>query len=206
MKITLLCMLLALEAGSATAQTVIPLVNPGFETKTAGMVFAVKISAGWDESGNDVAGWINAGSGNNYCGVDYQGDNGITVHSGSVCGWTQGGKPGAYQITGYQMQSGQQLNLTWWAKSTYSPSGNGIQLVASPLPKPNIGLQLVGGNSLALSWPAKYWGWNLMAQTGTLSGGLGANWYPVAGSSQTNQVLQTINPANGAVFFRLVSP
>ena len=129
LKITLSCSLLALMSSLAMAQTTIPLINSSFETNTDGTVFTVKVSAGFDVPGSDVAGWTNAGPGNNSCGVDYQGDNGLSVHSGTVCAWTQGGKPGAYQITGYQMQSGDELTLTWWAKSTYSPSGNTDQKV-----------------------------------------------------------------------------
>jgi hypothetical protein len=128
-KLTLSCCFLCLMSGSVLAQTVISLINPGFETNTDGTVFAVKVSAGFDVLGNDVAGWTDAGMGNNSSGVDYNGDNGLTSNSGSVCAWSVGGNPGAYQITGYQIQSGDQLTLTWWAKCTYGPSGNADQKV-----------------------------------------------------------------------------
>jgi hypothetical protein len=59
-------------SGLAMAQTTIPLINPSFETNTAGTVFTVKVSAGFDVLGNNVAGWTDAGAGNNSCGVDYQ--------------------------------------------------------------------------------------------------------------------------------------
>jgi hypothetical protein len=50
-------------------------------------------------------------------------------------------------------------------------------------------------------------GWQLQSQTNSLAaGGLGTNWVNVAGSAQTNRVPLTMNPANGAVFFRLVRP
>ncbi len=129
LKLVLSCCWLALVSGPALAQTIVPLINPGFETNIDGTVFAVKVSAGFDVPGNDVAGWTNAGTGNNSSGVDYNGDNGLTSHSGSVCAWSIGGNPGAYQITGYQIQAGDQLTLTWWAKCTYGPSGNADQKV-----------------------------------------------------------------------------
>ncbi|TAL02925.1 MAG: hypothetical protein EPO07_06800 [Verrucomicrobia bacterium] len=62
------------------------------------------------------------------------------------------------------------------------------------------------GNQLQLNWPLDHTGWQLQAQTNSLSTGLGTNWANVAGSTQTNQVIVPANPANGAVFFRLVRP
>jgi hypothetical protein len=87
-------------------------------------------------------------------------------------------------------------------------SVNGIQIVAPALlPSPNLGWQMsVGSNSLVLTWPVQYLGWTLMAQTNSLGVGLSINWVSVTGSPLTNQVFQTINPSNSAVFYRLVSP
>jgi hypothetical protein len=59
---------------------------------------------------------------------------------------------------------------------------------------------------LQISWPADHTGWQLQSQTNNLTSGLGTNWVNVAGSAQTNQVSLMVNPANGAVFFRLVHP
>ena len=62
------------------------------------------------------------------------------------------------------------------------------------------------GNQLQLNWPADHTGWQLQAQTNSLSVGLGTNWSTVAGSAQTNQITVSLNATNGAVFFRLMRP
>lgn len=107
------------------------IANGGFETNTGGVTFSIKISSGFDAAGNDVAGWQNTGPGNNNSGVDYAGDNGITTHDGSVCAWSQGGNPGAYQITGHQLQAGDPVTLTWWAKSSYGGASQKVQLLSA---------------------------------------------------------------------------
>jgi autotransporter-associated beta strand protein len=61
----------------------------------------------------------------------------------------------------------------------------------------------VTGNTLTLSWPADHTGWQLQAQTNSLSVGLSTNWVNVAGTSSTNQISLPANPANGVVFYRL---
>lgn len=95
--------------------------------------------------------------------------------------------------------------------STTSPSyiaGSGNLLVAPIATNPtNITAAVTGGGAqYDLSWPATHKGWRLQAQTNALSVGLGATWFDVAGSTATNHVIIPINPANGAVFFRLVYP
>jgi len=61
----------------------------------------------------------------------------------------------------------------------------------------------VSGNQLTLSWPASHIGWSLQAQTNSRSVGLGATWFDVSGSTATNQMTMTVNPANPTVFYRL---
>jgi hypothetical protein len=61
-------------------------------------------------------------------------------------------------------------------------------------------------NQLRISWPLDHTGWQLQAQTNSLALGLGTNWSNVTGSDQTNHVSAPLNPAHGAVFFRLVRP
>ncbi|HTB84226.1 MAG TPA: LamG-like jellyroll fold domain-containing protein [Candidatus Sulfotelmatobacter sp.] len=63
---------------------------------------------------------------------------------------------------------------------------------------------LQSNSSLYLSWPTDHLGWQLQVQTNSLSTGLGTNWINVAGSALTNQVVIPVNPANGAVFYRLL--
>ncbi|HEX7653527.1 MAG TPA: autotransporter-associated beta strand repeat-containing protein [Verrucomicrobiae bacterium] len=64
----------------------------------------------------------------------------------------------------------------------------------------------ISGNALTLSWPADHTGWRLQVQTNTVATGLGGNWIDVAGAAATNSVTATLDPAQGAVFYRLVYP
>ena len=65
-----------------------------------------------------------------------------------------------------------------------------------------VGILLLMGGNLTLSWPLDHTGWTLQVQTNSLS----TNWVTVTGSSITNQMIIPINPANGSEFFRLVYP
>jgi fibronectin-binding autotransporter adhesin len=62
----------------------------------------------------------------------------------------------------------------------------------------------VNNNALTLSWPLDHTGWTLQAQTNSVSAGIGTNWVPVSGSTTTNQITVTIDPANGCVFYELL--
>ena len=87
-------------------------------------------------------------------------------------------------------------------------STNSSQASATPLPSnqpANIGLQLVG-NQIELAWPPDHLGWYLEAQTNNQTHGLGTNWTVVFNSQLTNQYPIMLDPVNGSVFFRLVSP
>ncbi len=64
----------------------------------------------------------------------------------------------------------------------------------------------VSGNNLTLSWPVDHTGWFLQAQTNAPGIGIRTNWAIVPGSSSVNQVVVPLNPANGSVFYRLISP
>jgi hypothetical protein len=64
----------------------------------------------------------------------------------------------------------------------------------------------VTGNTIALSWPADHLGWHLQVQTNTWGSGLGTNWVTLPGSELITGTNVTVNPANGAVFYRLVYP
>jgi autotransporter-associated beta strand protein len=65
---------------------------------------------------------------------------------------------------------------------------------------------LVTGSTLTLSWPADHIGWRLQAQTNAATAGLGTNWVDVIGSTATNQMSFTIDPASTTVFFRIIFP
>lgn len=67
-------------------------------------------------------------------------------------------------------------------------------------------LAVVNGGNLELTWPSDHIGWRLQVQTNSLSTGIASNWVDVAGSTTVNSVTNTINPANGSVFYRMVYP
>lgn len=65
---------------------------------------------------------------------------------------------------------------------------------------------MVSGSTLTLSWPADHLGWHLQVQTNSLSVGLGTNWFTIPGSDAVISTNITLNPASGAVFYRMVYP
>jgi autotransporter-associated beta strand protein len=65
---------------------------------------------------------------------------------------------------------------------------------------------VVNGGNLELTWPADHTGWRLQVQTNSLSTGLNTNWSDVAGATLVNSMTNTINAANGSVFYRMVYP
>jgi hypothetical protein len=60
----------------------------------------------------------------------------------------------------------------------------------------------MSGNALGLSWPGNHLGWYLQVQTNSL----GTNWVTLPGSDVVTSANITINPTNGAVFYRQVYP
>lgn len=83
----------------------------------------------------------------------------------------------------------------------YQASGLAISPVS--LVPTNI-VSSVTNNLLYLSWPANHIGWQLQAQTNSLSTGISTNWVDYNPSTTTNQVVIPINLTNGTVFFRLI--
>jgi hypothetical protein len=61
-------------------------------------------------------------------------------------------------------------------------------------------------NLWELAWPAEYRGWRLQGQTNNIAIGISNNWGTVPNSHLTNRVFMRMNPANGAVFWRLIHP
>jgi hypothetical protein len=55
---------------------------------------------------------------------------GNVAESGSVVAYCDSGDSGAYQITSYQMESGNPVTLTWWAKSTWANAGQVVTLLS----------------------------------------------------------------------------
>jgi polygalacturonase len=62
------------------------------------------------------------------------------------------------------------------------------------------------GNQMRLFWPADHIGWRMQMQTNGPGVGLGANWFFVAASEQTNQIFLPVCGSCGSVFCRLVYP
>jgi hypothetical protein len=85
----------------------------------------------------------------------------------------------------------------------FGTEGRGV--IYGDLPPP----QLVCSNAnsqVQITWPQAYADWSLQAQTNSLDLGLTTNWTTVTGSSGTNRIFIPAPPANGSVFYRLVSP
>ena len=87
-------------------------------------------------------------------------------------------------------------------------STNSLQASATVLPSsaPTNILVQVSGGQLQLAWPQDHLGWHLQIQTNSLNAGLGANWVNVPNSTNINQIFIPINPTNGSVFLRMMSP
>lgn len=82
-----------------------------------------------------------------------------------------------------------------------------ISIVASTLPQTPTNIVVTSsGSTMTLSWPSDYTGWRLQQQTNSLSVGISTNWTLVAGSTATNSVSITNDPAIPSAFFRLSYP
>lgn len=87
--------------------------------------------------------------------------------------------------------------------NAYGTNITSITLVSPINPSPTNIVATVTNNNLYLTWPTDHTGWQLQAQTNSVSVGISTNWVNVSGSTLTNQVVVPINLTNGAVFYRL---
>jgi autotransporter-associated beta strand protein len=94
--------------------------------------------------------------------------------------------------------------LTW--TNTLTSNGTITAGVVTVNTTPTNMTTVVSGNQLLISWPADHTGWHLQAQTNTLAAGLGTNWVTIPNTDSSNSYTNTINPAQGAVFYRMVYP
>jgi hypothetical protein len=78
-------------------------------------------------------------------------------------------------------------------------------VTVTAIPRPSITVQSVPG-AVRLSWPTNGGPWRLQTQTNSLDRGVGDNWVDVPGSAATNSLIVPVDPANGAVFYRLITP
>ena len=132
------------------------------------------------------------------------GGGGIVGGSGGLGGGGNSGNPGANGAANTGGGAGGGLNAAGGS------GGSGIVIVRYPYltvsaSSTNLICQ-VTTNTLRLSWPSDHIGWRLQVQTNSVSRGLGTNWFDVAGSTVTNQMLIPINVTNGSVFYRMTYP
>jgi fibronectin type 3 domain-containing protein len=100
--------------------------------------------------------------------------------------------------------------LYYFVVSAWNSAGestNSAQVSARPTSSAPVAISATNvSGQLSIAWPVDHTGWQLQSQTNSLAVGLSTNWVNVTGSVQTNLVAMPVNPANGAVFFRLVRP
>ena len=112
---------------------------------------------------------------------------------------------GALSVLGMAHQAGILITTDEWKVGQVY--GDVVGYVVSTVnTSPTNIVSSVSGNQLTLSWPADHIGWKLQSQTNALSTGITATWYDMAGSTATNQMTFTIDPANPTVFYRMIYP
>ncbi len=94
-------------------------LNGGFESPAVGVGDSKQ---GFDMSGKDILNWTNTTT--TYAGVGgaTYNDNGVDfnaggAHSGDQFAFFHGGEGGAYNLTNYIIQAGDQFSLTWWGRA-----------------------------------------------------------------------------------------
>jgi autotransporter-associated beta strand protein len=90
-----------------------------------------------------------------------------------------------------------------WNTSQLKVSGTITVVATEPVVPPALGVAAAGG-LLTLSWPTAYTTYTLQMQTNAPSIGLGTNWVNVTSGVVSNSYTVTINPADGAAFYRLI--
>jgi hypothetical protein len=97
--------------------------------------------------------------------------------------------PASYTLTAIYSGDGTYLGST----NTLVIGGN-VSTVSTNI------VTTISGNQFRLSWPTDHTGWTLQANTNSLKAG---TWFNVPGSTATNVMVITVNPAYPAVFYRL---
>jgi hypothetical protein len=90
-------------------------------------------------------------------------------------------------------------NLAW----EFNPSNGTLSVVSTAVAPPELQYAITPTNTFVVSWSGS--GFHLQAQTNTVGVGLSTNWGDYPGGT-ASPVIVPINPANGSVFLRLVSP
>src|SRR5207247_1293501 len=90
-----------------------------------------------------------------------------------------------------------------WNTNTLATDGT-LRVVSTSAPTISVGRAVPSApGSISLSWPADHIGWRLQSQTNFLSA---TNWFDVSNSIATNQMIFSIDPTLGSIFYRLVYP
>jgi len=155
LKLALACLAYATVSSLALAQPANLLSDPGFEQELGQKLtnFDNPLSAGI---------WLDDGV--NYTNSGYEATG---AHSGVERAYEMSGDDGAYQISNYQIQNGDQITLTWWALATVDPStGN-----TNP-PEQVVGL-IKCANEFPASGPA---GFGTCTPLAVTSNGLSGSW------------------------------
>ena len=79
-----------------------------------------------------------------------------------------------------------------------------VRLTVAPIP-PSLTITR-DANQAEIRWPTDYIGWRLQARTNSLNAVPRNDWADVAGSTTVDNVHVTIDPTDGAVFFRMIYP
>lgn len=94
-----------------------------------------------------------------------------------------------------------QLQLT--VTNAYGTNITLVSLVSLVNTNANFPIGITYSNSnVYLTWPLDHVGWQLQAQTNSVSVGLSNNWVNVTGSTTTNEFVFPMNLSNGTVFYR----
>ena len=112
------------------------------------------------------------------------------------------GSSGAFASTPEVLSGSFAPDTTNYVTTTAGQVNLVVESLVTP-PTPTNILYSVSGGQLVLEWPNGQ-GWQLQAQTNSLSTGVTTNWFPVPGA--TPPYTNTIDPANPAVFYRLTYP
>jgi len=96
-----------------------------------------------------------------------------------------------------------EAGLMW----SWSPGDGTLSVIPAINTTPTNLTATVTGNQLTLNWPSDHTGWTLQAQTNSLGAGLNPDgWFSVEGSTTTNSMTITLDPAQPTVFYRMVYP
>ena len=126
----------------------------------------------------------------------------LAVGTNTLITYTGGSIGGSNGFGGLRLDEG---SLPAGVTANLLDTGSEVQLAVTSVPvvePPTLGYTVLGGGVIELSW-TNAWSFKLQSQTNLLSVGLGTNWADYADTG--NPVNVTNDPANPAVFFRLIS-